>query len=211
MLQPDVALTDLMLAALCGCLAALALRGTKGDGGVRRGFAALYAALGTSALLGGIWHGFFSGADTEPGNVLWILTMLTLGLASWALWWIASRLAPSRAWRRGLSAIGPVQFAVYAMAVLFVTRSFALAGAMMLPPVAVLAGMLAARYRRGPSRRLQAGLAGLLLVIVAGALQQAGVALPLLGLSANGLYHVLQSVAVLLVFLSVPDLRPYPR
>lgn len=211
MLQPDVALTDFFLAVLCGCLAALVLRGTVGDQGVRRGFATLYAALGASALLGGIWHGVFSDAESAAGDALWILTMLTLGLASWALWGIASRLAPSGAWRRGLAAIGPVQFVAHAAAVLFVTRSFAVSGAMMLLPVGVLAGMLALSYRRSRSSRLLAGLAGLVLVVVAGALQQAGVAVPSLGLSANALYHVLQSIAVLLVFVSVPDLRSYPR
>jgi hypothetical protein len=205
--EPDVTLTDFALAALCFGLAASLLRRSDGDPAVRRPFAALFIALGLAAFLGGAWHGFVSAPAGNRFPGVWTLTMLALGAAASALWMISARLARDPLWGRVLTFIAFAQFVVYAAVVLFRSQSFGVAGLAMLPPVVMLAAILFARYRRTGSGRLLAGLAGLMLVLAANVLQRLHVAFPAIGLSANGLYHILQACAFLLVFLAVPALR----
>ena len=207
MLEPDVTLTDFALAALCTGLAVSLLRRTDGERDVRQAFAALFAALALASLLGGLWHGFFSAPDSRQMPIVWTMTMLALGAAASALWRISASLVAPSGWRRGLSLVAVAQFLAFTAVVLFRTQSFGIVGLAMLPPLAVLITLVVARFRQSGSPRLLLAISGLVLVVVANVLQQLHVALPAAGLSANGLYHVLQAAAFLLVYLSIPALR----
>jgi hypothetical protein len=208
MLEPDVTLTDFALAALCSGLAVSLLRRTDGDPGVRRAFAALFAALALASLLGGVWHGFLSAPGSPQAPVVWTTTMLALGAAASALWMISARLASSPFWRRILPVVALAQFVAFAAIVLFRTQSYSIVGLTMLPPVAVLISQLIARYRRSGASRLMLAAAGFLLVVGANVLQRLHVSLPAAGLSANALYHVLQATAFVMVFVAIPAMRP---
>lgn len=207
MLEPDVALTDFLLAALCSGLAASLLRRHNGDPRLRRAFAALFAALALASLLGGVWHGFFSGSGAPEITIVWTMTMLALGAVASTLWVISARLAPSPRWRRWLAVFAFAQFVSFAAVVLFGTQSYGIVGPAMLPPLAVLIALLLLDYRRSGSSGLLLGIAGLLLVVAANVLQRLGVSLPALGLSANGFYHLLQAAAFVLVFSAIPSLE----
>jgi hypothetical protein len=208
MLEPDVTLTDFALAALCSGLAVSLLRRAGGDRGVRRAFAALFAALALASLLAGVWHGFLSAPGSRQAPAVWTATMLALGAGASALWMIAARLASSPLWRGVLSFVALAQFVGFAAIVLFRTQSYSVVGPAMLPPVAVLILQLVAGYRRSGASRLLLAVAGLLLVVAASVLQRLQVSLPAAGLSANGLYHVLQGGAFVMVFLAIPAMRP---
>jgi hypothetical protein len=187
MLEPDVALTDFMLAVLCGGFAASLVGRSDGEPVVRRTFAALFATLALASILGGAWHAFFSERSARQLPMVWTLTMLSLGAAASWLWIISSRLASSPFWRRWLALIGIAQFVPFAAVVLFRTQSYAVVGLAMLPPVAVLTTVLARSYLRSRSSRLLLAISGLLLVVGANILQQLHVSLPAAGLSANAL------------------------
>ena len=96
-------------------------------------------------------------------------------------------------------------------AVLFVSPHFAIAIAFYAPAVLfVLLGLVVA-YVRTAKRALLPGIAGVLLSIVAAAIQQMQVAA--FGLSHNALYHVAQAVGLLLMFVTAlalfrPAVRP---
>lgn len=189
MREPDVTLTDFGLAALCVAFAV----GLGGGGGTAGLFAGLYAALGLAAFLGALAHGWFPDRSRRIGRANWLATMLAIGVANGFLWLIAARLfAVAPPWG-AVVALG--QLAVYAGLALLVTRSFLLSSGFSLPPTLAL---LAAFLWTGNG----IGAAGLL-VALAGAAQQA-LAIRGLGLTHNALYHVIQAVAFLLVFLAVP-------
>jgi hypothetical protein len=207
MLEPDVTLTDFALAALCTGLVVSLLRRTDGDRGVRQAFAALFAALALASLLGGIWHGFLSTAGSRQVPIVWTMTMLALSAAASALWMISASLVPHGRWHRILSLLAVAQFLAFTAIVLFRTQSFGIVGLAMLPPIAVLIALLVVRYREARSSRLLLAIVGLVLVVVANVLQRLHVSLPAAGLSANGLYHVLQAAALLLVFFAIPAMR----
>ena len=208
MLEPDVTLTDFALAALCAGLAVSLLRRRGGDPGVRRAFAALFAALALASLLGGLWHGFLSAPGSPEAPAVWTATMLALGAGASALWMVAGRLASSPLRRGVLSFVALAQFVGFAAIVLFRTQSYSVVGPTMLPPVAVLILQLVAGYRRSHASRLLLAVAGLLLVVAASVLQRLHVSLPAAGLSANALYHLLQGSAFVMVFLAIPAMRP---
>ena len=207
MLEPDVTLTDFALAALCSGLAVVLVRRGDGDPGLRRAFAALFAAIALASLLGGIWHGFLAAPGSPQAPFVWTTTMLALGAAASALWMIAALLASSRLWRGILPVVALVQFLAFAAVVLFRTQSYSVVGPAMLPPLVVVIAQALARYRGSGSARLLVAAAGLLLVVVANVLQRLHVSMPAAGLSANALYHVLQGVAFLMVFSAIPALR----
>lgn len=191
MREADVTLTDFGLAALCFVLAGLLI----GAGAVEGLFAGLYGALGVAALLGALSHGWVWDRSQGAGKALWLVTMLVIGLANLFLWLIAARLFALPAPWGAVLAFG--QFAVYAGLALFVTRSFLLSSGFSLPPtLAVLAGFVVTGS--------WLGVLGLVLAL-AGAGQQAA-KIPGLGLTHNALYHVIQAVAFLLVFLGIPAL-----
>ena len=190
MREADVTLTDFGLAALCvGAAGALI-----GGGGVAALFAGLYAALGIAAFLGALSHGWFWDRTQGIGRANWLVTMLAIGMANLFLWLIAAKMfgliAP---WGLAL-AFG--QFVVYAGLAVFVTRSFLLSSGFSLPPTLAL---LAAFVWTGTLL----GAAGLA-VALAGAVQQA-MGIRAAGLTHNALYHVIQALAFVLVFLAVPD------
>ena len=92
MLEPDVTLTDLVLAIQCAVFAVVLLRRRGGDQTETRLFAALFASLAVSSLFGGLWHGAFSGADTATGDAIWLVSMAALAGSAALPWLISGRL-----------------------------------------------------------------------------------------------------------------------
>lgn len=189
MREADVTLTDFALAALCFGFVAWLLGGDS----VSALFAGLYAALGLSAFLGALSHGWFWDRARGIGRANWLVTMLAIGAANGFLWLIAARVFALAAPWGMLVALG--QFVIYAGLAIFVTRSFLLSSGFSLPPtLALLAGFV--WTGNWP------GAAGLAVALAAAGLQMARVGG--LGLTHNAFYHVVQAVAFGLVFLAIP-------
>jgi len=189
--EADVTLTDFGLAALCFGFTGVLI----GGGDIAALFAGLYAALGVAALLGALSHGWFWDRTRDIGRATWLVTMLVIGGANLFLWLISARAFAVTAPWGAVIAFG--QFALYASLALFITRSFLLSSGFSLPPtLALLAGFLWTGNWLGAT-----GLA----VALAGAVQQAA-GIRGLGLTHNALYHVIQALAFILVYLAVPDL-----
>ena len=189
MREVDVTLTDFGLAALCAGFAGVLV----GDGGEAALFAGLYAALGLAAFLGALSHGWFWDRTRGIGRTNWLVTMLAIGVANTFLWLIAGRIFDvAGPWGMAI-ALG--QFVLYAGLALFVTRSFLLSSGFSLPPtLALLAAFVWTDNLLGAAGPV---------VALAGAVQQA-LEIRGLGLTHNALYHVIQAVAFVLVFLAVP-------
>jgi hypothetical protein len=193
MTEPDVTFTDFGLALLCAGFA-LAL---IGGGGLAPLYALLFATLAVASLVGGVWHGWFAGQQHGPGGALWLVVMLAVGVANLALWRLAGALIPAPA----LGWIGWGQLAVFAAIAIFLSRSFVLTSAFSLPPTLALLGAFVANLGE-PGAML--GAAGLVTALIGATLQATRVGLPVLRLSHNGLYHVIQAIAFTLVFLGAP-------
>ena len=196
LLEPDVALTDFGLTIECLALAAW-LHWRTPMNPLRTWFV-VFAALGIAALLGGITHGFLDDPRSTLYGLTWSATLLAIGIAAVATWTIGAHLLFSERTAKGVLVVASLLFIVYAATILWISRSFTVAIVTYVPAVAFLLLAFALTYRRRPSSYLRAGIAGLVLSFVAAAIQQAEIRAP--GLTHNALYHLVQAVAMLMIF-----------
>jgi hypothetical protein len=200
--EPDVTLTDYFLALECAVFACLLYFKNDRLKPFRLWFAIFLGALSLAAALGGTVHGFFVDESTAGYKILWPATLVALGLAALAGWGISSRMIFSPETARKTAGAAAVLFLVYSVVVVFVNQSFLVAILHYLPSVFFLLIAWLSVYRRARSGRALAGVFGLALFFVAAGAQQARIALHPVYFNHNALYHVIQAVAIFLVFYS---------
>ncbi len=199
--EPDVVFTDLGLAVLAAYLARR-LWTASGQSELPRAGAILMGALASAALWGAIFHAFFPDETaTISGFIAWLpvafsilvaaVTMLGLGLRI-----LVPRLAPRV--RRSIVAIYAVAFAAV---VLLVDESFASIVRFYMPALLLL--VIAAAQQATRSRSVGWTLIASALFMSAGAalLQQAGVSIHPVYFDHNAVYHVIQGVALVFLYL----------
>ena len=197
MKEPDVTLTDYALALECAVFCVLLIRGGPWTQSLRRWWTFFFASVGTAALIGGTVHGFL------PGNaVLWTATLLTLGAASLAAWMIGAHLLGLPAVRRAAIAL----LVIYVGVVLFVRQEFFVAIAMYLPSTLFLLVAMVQVHRVTREHAVAIGIWGLALTFVAAAVQQLKVGLHPVYFNHNALYHLIQFVALWLLFIAARPL-----
>ena len=148
-----------------------------------------------ASLVGGTVHGFFNDSV-----VLWRLVLISLGVVAAAAWAIGARLLFSDRLAQFVVTAAWVEFAAYALIVVFVTDKFVFAIANYLPATVFLIVAFFARYQSNAVTPLAQGLAGLLLTLVAAGVQQARLAVHPTYFNHNALYHLLQAVALFLIY-----------
>lgn len=201
MKEPDVTLTDYALALECAVFCVLLIRGGPWTQSLRRWWTFFFASAGTAALIGGTVHGFL------PGNAaLWTATLLTLGAASLAAWMIGAQLLNLPGVRRA----AVVLLVIYAGVVLFVRQEFLVAIAMYLPATVFLLVAMVQVHRATREREVAIGIWGLALTFVAAAVQQLKVGVHPVYFNHNALYHLIQFVALWLLFIAARRLSTAP-
>lgn len=200
--EPDVTLTDYLLTIECAILAWLLLRGRASRPDLRNWFVAFLLAVGAAALLGGTVHGFFPDTASLGYRLLWPTTLLVVGVGAFAAWMIGLRIRFGASTARAVAYVLGIAYLGYAAAVLLVTQDFVLAIAGYLPAALFLLVVLGNEYRRTGAQPVLVGVFALLLTFVAAAVQQAEIGLHPLYFDHNALYHVIQAVALLLLYRS---------
>ena len=203
MTEPAVALTDYLLAGECGLFALLIGKGASANPRFRDGWVVFFAALGAASLLGGTVHGFFQGAASAPGALLWKGTMLVMGLATMACWRLGAGMLSEGAIPGWIRPALVVQFLTYAAVVLWISQSFWVAILNYLPAILSL---LFASWRFHRKHRIP-GLPlislGLAATLVASAIQQLRIGVHPRFFDHNTLYHVMVGAALVVLFLGV--------
>lgn len=200
--EPDVTLTDYGLALECALFAVLLYRLRNSRGPARTWFIVFFASLGAAAVAGGTVHGFFYDETTQAYNMLWNATLIAIGVVALSAWMIGSRFEFAHGAGHLARWTGAVLFIGYCIIVLTVRNTFAVAIIHYLPAVFFLLYAFASSYFRSRQPYLLAGLTGLSLMLVAAGVQQLGIALHPVYFDHNALYHLIQAVAVLMLFLS---------
>ena len=196
MTEPDVAITDCLLAAECALLACLTIRKLQARAPAGLWFAALYASIALASLLGGIVHGFFTGTR----GLLWKGTLLCIGAAALSACFAGSHLALPESAGRLLRRAAVALVAIYAVTIVYIRSDFRVAILGYLPSVLFLMAALAAAWLRTKDSRMLWGLAGLAITLAAAPLQQAEIGLHPRYFSHNALYHVVQGLGFLVLF-----------
>ena len=200
MTEPDVTLTDYGLVLECGLLAALLCRRGDPPRPLRRWFALFFAATAVASLAGATVHGFFLDTATVGARVLWPAALVAIGGAALAAWGIGAHLQFSEAAARWIARGAAFEFVAYATAVVAGAQTFAIAVFNYLPAALFLLVVLALAYRRDRERAALLGAAGMLLTFLAAGVQMARVPLHARYFTHNAFYHLIQGVALLLLF-----------
>jgi hypothetical protein len=197
--EPDVVFTDLGLAILGSYFGWRLWRGRLDS--LAQAGAVLMSGLSSAAFFGAIFHAFFpDDTATTPGYIAWIPVSLSIAVAAAAMLELAIRLLLPAVSPRGRRVIVGIYGAVFAGVVLLVDESFASIVRFYVP--ALLLFLLGA-VRRALTRRpgWSALAAGLVMSVVAALLQQAKVAIDPDHFDHNAVYHVLQSVALIFLYM----------
>ncbi len=202
MTEPDVALTDYALALECATLAWLVGRTATRHADARTWAVLFFGTIGLAAVLGGTVHGFFPDPRTTGALLLWPGALLAVGLTSLTAWGLGATLLIAPGAARWVVIAAACGFVAYAF-LIGLTPTFAVAVAHYLPAVVFLLAVLLVAHRRNPEGPGMIGAAGLLLTLVAALLQQAGIGVHRVYFDHNALYHVVQGVALVLVYVGV--------
>lgn len=201
--EPMTMATDYLMGALALWLGARLWRSPESGGGrARRWLAAALFALAGAAFLGGSAHGFALHLGEISSRVVWTLTELVVGGASFALLAAAFHATLRAAARGPALALAALQLGIYAVWILdhddFVWVIADYGGAMLV----VLALMLWRRRRPGALWIA----AGIVVSFAAAAIQQSGLTLHA-HFNHNDLYHVVQMGALGLLYAGGSRLR----
>lgn len=201
MMEPDVTLTDFALALECAVFCALATRWPAEDPRMRRSWVILFGSVGIGSLFGGLVHGWFSGSTNWGYALLWAATLLFLGITSTAMWMIGSYVLLDEEKGTLVRRAAIALLTIYATVVLFVSQRFLVAIAMYLPATIFILVAFVLECRRSSDRFLLPAIIGLSLTFVAAAVQQLGIDIHPVYFNHNALYHAIQAVGLLLLFL----------
>jgi len=200
MTEPDVALTDYGLAIESAVFAFLIYRrGIRGQP-LRTWFMVFFGSISLASLAGGTVHGFFNDEQAAVYAILWPATLIAIGLTALAAWTIGACLLFSPKIVRWITAAALVEFAGYSACVLLLTDEFWIAVAIYVPAAVFLLIALVGKYRRAQDREIVIGIAGLFLTFVAAAVQQAEIPLHPAYFNHNAFYHLIQGVALFMLF-----------
>lgn len=207
MAEPDVTLTDYGLAVECAFFLYL-LSSRMASGPLQWWFLTLFGSLGLAALAGGTVHGFFREPASTGLMILWPSTLLAIGITALAAWAIGAHMMLPSQVARWVIIAAFIEFVGYSALVLFVSQAFLLAALNYLPAVGFMFVAFSLQWRHTGERSLALGLVGLGLTVIAAGLREARVAIHPAYFDHNALYHVLQALALLLIFLAARTLTP---
>jgi multisubunit Na+/H+ antiporter MnhF subunit len=187
--------TNFVLAGELFFLAGLMVRTPKARFSAAWFWAGAMLALATSALIGGIDHGF-----VEPAGLsrYWVQrpNWIVLGLVTACMLLATSRQFLTPGWQRPVLALGTLQLVAYTILVLLI-EDFRIVIANYLPVLLLLLvlSIRGTRYGRG-TWQMVAGVA----LLLAASLVQASKAAVFSPLSADGAYHLIAMVGVVFMY-----------
>lgn len=208
MTEPDVTLTDFGLALECAIFALLVTRTSRPP--MRRWWVIFFGSIGVGALCGGLVHGYFSDESTAAWAITWRAALLAIGATSVAAWSLGAYLQQGDRLGAAVRRAAVWTFVIYAIIVLTVSTSFFVAVLMYLPATLFMLVAIVDAYRRSPTRAEAYGIAGLVLTLVAAAIQQLRIPIHPDYFNHNALYHVVQAIALFLIFIAARVVKPAP-
>jgi hypothetical protein len=113
---------------------------------------------------------------------------------------IGARIVLPERTRHWISIAAAAEFAGYCVIVLFVTREFLIAVVNYLPAALFLFTALVFAYRHVRHKQLLVIIAGLMLTFIAAWIQTSEFGLHPVYFSHNALYHLIQALAMLMIF-----------
>ena len=209
MTEPDVALTDYLLALEAALFSVLVWKGEVPQN-LRLPFTIFFGATALAAAAGGTVHGFFATGTSRLGVVLWRATLVALGVTAFAAWMIGARMLLPEAPADRVQILAAIIVAVYTVVVVAIKDRFWIAIVHYLPPTLFMLAAFVVAAVTSESLSAFSGLLGMVLTLVAAGVQQRKIALHPTYFNHNALYHAIQAVALALIYLGARG-HAYPQ
>lgn len=198
--EPDVTLTDYLLAIECLVFIVLLTRARVANARARWGSIVLFVGLAAAAALGGTSHGFFPWGSGFAADALWRVTLVAIGVAAWGGWALFAGSSFDPRLGRAIVAVAGLILVGYTYYVVVIDQAYLIAIVHYAPAVLALTLIFAIRAFQSRERAAWIGFVGLVLTFVAAGVQVAGIGLHPRYFNHNALYHVIQFVALVLVY-----------
>jgi hypothetical protein len=205
MTQVDVSLTDYGLAVECACFVYLITRLRSAATSLQRAFVAAFLSIAVAAAAGGTVHGFLLDEHSLGYRALWPFTLIVMGITGLSGVQIGTALQFSRGTRILINRIALAAFVSYVLIVLFVRRNFLIAILGYFPALIFIGAGFLLAFRRRKRVALLIGFLGVCLMLFAAAAQRAKLGIDPRYFDHNALYHLLQAIALFMVFLAARE------
>jgi hypothetical protein len=166
---------------------------------------ALFFSIAIAAAAGGTVHAFFLDESSLGFRILWPFTLIVMGITALSGVHIATALQFSRSTAIYINRVALAVFMAYSVIVLFIRRDFLIAILDYLPALVFVGGAFLLSHRRHKRPALLLGFLGVCIMLFAAAAQQAKLGIDPRYFDHNALYHVLQAIALFMVFLAARE------
>jgi len=207
--EPDVTLTDLLLAIECLVLAWL-LAGLPRDSGLQPWFILAFASIGISAVLGAVLHGFLTDRNSTAHKRVWRSIIMLLGVTGLTMWILGSRILLGQVASGFIGVIAAATLVLYIGITIVRHPPFSMALAYYVPAAIFLVIAFTVAALRESNAVLLTGTAGMGLSLVAAWVQHKRIGWQGRLLGHNALYHVIQAIALLLIYWVARELLRTP-
>ena len=198
--KPDVVFTDLGLAIL-GAYLGRRLWSAPGQGMLSRTGVLVMGGLASAAFWGAIFHAFFpANTATPPGFIAWIPVPLSILVVAAALLELGLRILAPRLPPRARRSIVATYAAGFAAVVLLVDESFSTIVRFYAPALVFFLIVAVRQAIRSRSAGWTLIAVSFMVSAAAALLQQANVSIHPVYFDHNAVYHVLQGVALVLLY-----------
>lgn len=205
MTQMDVSLTDYGLAAECAFFAYIFARKPKSALSLSPVFTLFFCCIALAAAAGGTVHGFFLNESSLGYRILWPFTLIVMGITALAGVHIGTALQFTRPVATHINRAATAVFAAYVLVVIFIRSDFLVAILDYLPSLIFIGVAFLLAHRRHRKSEFLIGFLGVCTMLLAAAAQQAKIGINPRFFDHNALYHVLQAVALFMVFLAAQE------
>ena len=205
MTQVDVSLTDYALTVECAWFAYRIARFRTATASFRAAFMVFFFSIAVAAAAGGTVHGFFLDKSLLGYRILWPFTLIVMGITALSGVRIAAALQFRRPVAVYINRVALALFLAYIVIVLFIRRDFLVAILGYLPALIFVGEAFLLAYLRKKKPAFLVGFLGVCVMLFAAAAQQAKLGIDPRYFDHNALYHVLQAVALFMLFFAARE------
>ncbi len=198
----DIAITDLLLFIESLLFVYFLYKNQSSQTFLRRLLILLFLALGASSLLGALFHAFFPAkATTAGGFTVWMLVAASIGVVACAVWSINALLFKGQKFFRIALPFVVIYMLSFMYVMYFIDYQFKTIIIFYAPPMIVLALLSLVRFLREHGFAWSGIFIGVILSFVAAAIQHLQISIHPVYFNFNALYHVIQGIALAIIFL----------
>lgn len=195
MLEPDVTITDYILTIQC-------LYFARFFAGRSHPWFLLFASISLGSFAGGTVHGFLPDEQSLPYKVLWRVALISIGITAFAGWHVAATRIISIKTVKFIRGTAALQLCLFSVAILFYSQDFVLAALNYLLSALFLLVIFGREYLITGRIASLSGAAAIVLTFVSSYVQISGVSLHPQYFNHNALYHVIQFIALCMLFVA---------